>query len=66
MKNGKLTESEPRLISIAEATKAIQWLEKFMQGNSPDAAEARVVCGIIRGLERVAVESIGTTPGAIH
>jgi hypothetical protein len=46
--------SEPTLINVAEATKAIQWLEEFMHGDSPDAAQARVVCGLIRGLERVA------------
>jgi UDP-2,3-diacylglucosamine pyrophosphatase LpxH len=64
MKNRKLRESKPRLISIAEATTAIQWLEEFMQGDSPDAAQARVVCGLIRGLQHVADMNTGTTPDA--
>lgn len=60
MTSRKLTESKPMLMSIAQATNAIQWLEEFMQGNSPDAAQARVICGVIRGLERVAVDNTGT------
>lgn len=61
MKNRKLTKSKPRLISIAETTAAIQWLENFMQGDSSDAPQARVVCGLIRGLSHVVEESTGTT-----
>jgi hypothetical protein len=53
VKGKRAREHEPKLISVAEATKAIQWLEEFMHGDSPDAAKARVVCGLIRGLERV-------------
>lgn len=61
MKNRKLTESKVKLISIAEATTAVEWLEEFMQGDSPDAAQARVVCGLIQGLQRVADMNSGTT-----
>lgn len=64
MKSRKVAESEPKLISIAEATRAIQWLEEFMQGDSSDAAQARVVCGLIRGLQRVVDENTDTTPEA--
>lgn len=53
MKIRELTESEPKLISPSEATEAIQWLEEFMKGDSPDAAQARVVCGLLRGLEHL-------------
>ena len=35
-----------------------------MQGESSDAAQARLVCGLIRGLERVVDENTGTTPDA--
>jgi hypothetical protein len=44
---------EQRLISLSEATTAIQWFEEFMHGDSPDATQARVVCRLIRGLHRV-------------
>ena len=53
MKGHKQSEAQPKLITIAEAAKAIQWLEEFMHGDTPDAAQARVVCGLIRGLQRV-------------
>jgi hypothetical protein len=53
VKSKKAKEHEPKLISIAEATKAIQWFEEFMHSDSPDAAQERVVCGLIRGLKRV-------------
>lgn len=39
-----------RLISSTEAAKAIQWLEQFMQGTSPDAVQARLVNAIIQGM----------------
>jgi hypothetical protein len=52
--DGTKMKSKPKLISIAEATKALQWLEEFQHGDSSDAAQARVVCGLIRRLERAA------------
>jgi hypothetical protein len=42
-----------KLTSLDEAAKAMQWLQEVGAGDTPDAVNARIVEGIIRGLQRV-------------
>jgi hypothetical protein len=47
------SKSGKKLISIDEAAQGLRWLEGIGASNLPAAHNARIVIGLIKGLERV-------------
>ena len=44
----------PKNVSVAQGTLAMEWLYRLMNSDAPDAAQARVVWRITRGLSSFA------------
>jgi len=51
--NCEKAKGSQKLISLDDAAKATLWLQKVRAGNTPDGVNARIVEGIIRGLQIV-------------
>jgi hypothetical protein len=43
----------PNLISVTEAAHGMQWLQMVGNGDTPDAANAKIVEGLIRALSKI-------------
>jgi hypothetical protein len=57
---------ETKLINLDDAAKALQWLRKIGCGDTPDAANARIIEGIIRGLQHVGEREQRLSEGPKH